>query len=433
MAHGLVVGSAVRDVTPAPGTPMAGFAARTRAATGAHDPLFARAVAFGDGRHRLLLVVLDVIGVDAALVAEVRAAIARVEAVDDVAVVATHTHGGPALLSEAFLGAVDATVRIQVIAGAVAAGIEALRAMAPAAVTWHVGREPTVARNRRDPNGPIDPRVPVVTAWRDGRPVTTIVGYACHPVTLGADNLRFTRDYPGFLVDALEARWPGTTALFVGGCAGQLNTGHTARASLDDAPAARRTYDEARRLGSRLADAAAAAVEVHEARALVGPLRAARRRVHLPYASPATNPADDLRRWRAELDTDPTPARRGWLEACCAWAERHPSPRSGSVPAEVGCWAIGDLALVWFPGEVFVEQALDLDAVDDGPLVCVGNANAAPGYIPHPSAFAAGGYEVDEAFRFYGAPGPFTPAASAALHSAARDLLRTVRRETAAR
>jgi len=162
----------------------------------------------------------------------------------------------------------------------------------------------------------------------------------------------------------------------------------------------------------------------------LGPVRAARTVALLPFVPPATDPSEDRARWLAELDGDPppSPARRGWLEACRAWADRFPRPEGGVTAVDVVCWALGDLRVAWFPGEVFVEQALELAAAVPETVVCVSNANAAPGYVPHPSEYAAGGYEVEEAFRFYGAPGPFTPDASRRLGAAMLGLLAELRR-----
>ena len=422
----LLVGYGVRDVTPPPGTHMSGFAARTSPAAGAHDPLEARAVAFSDGDALLLAVVLDVIGVDAHLAAAVRDGVLRLASPrpDDVVVAATHTHGGPPVLRDAFLGPVDDAVLARVVAGAVEAGLDAVRDLAPAELEHGVGHEATVAHDRRVPGGPVDPRVPVVRARREGRRDVVLVGYACHPVTLGPDNLLFTRDYPGFLVDALESLLPGSAAVFLSGCSGQVNTGHAAHASADLTGTPRRTFAEARRIGEALAGAAASALA--GARPLRGtPVVAARTEVDLPFVPPATDPAADEARWLAELAGDPPPApgRRGWLEGLCAWADRFPHPTAGTLRVPVACWSVGELRIAWFPGEVFVEQGLELAAAHPGPLVCVSNANAAPGYVPHPSAYDAGGYEVEEAFRFYGMPGPFAPEASRRLDAAMRDLL----------
>jgi neutral ceramidase len=430
MAPRFRAGFARCDVTPPAGTPMSGFVARTGGATGIHDRLWARAAAFDDGTRTLIAIVLDVLAVDAALTAAVRAAVTARETVaeGDVVLAATHTHGGPALLTAALLGTVVPGVRERLVEGAAAAALAALTDLSDAELTFAVGREATVARNRRVLDGVIDPDVPVALVRREGAVAGILTGYACHPVVLGPDNRRFTRDYPGAVIDALEERWPGAVALFLTGACGQINTGHPATASLAIAPSPHRTFAAAQAYGRHLAAAAVAVAQ--SARSLrPTPLRASRRSVSLPLAPPLCDPTAELAEWRAELarlapDDQP---RRADLEARSAWAERVSRCPPAPVEVEVACWSVGELAIAWFPGEVFVEHGLELKAKDDGPLIVVANALDAPGYVPHASAYPAGGYEVTEAFRYYGRPSPYAPTAGEALAATMHALLQEVR------
>lgn len=433
MPFPIAAGFATADVTPPGPTGLSGFAVREGPSLGVHDALYARAMALDDGGRRVVVIVLDVIGVDASLVRTIRSRLTAHEGVgaDDVFVAATHTHGGPAVLADAFLGVVVPAVRARLADGAVAAAVAALAALQPVEVGFAMGREGTVAHNRREPGGPIDPDVPVVVFRHAGRVVGLVTGYACHPVTLGADNRWVTRDYPGFVVDALEARWPGSVALFLTGCSGQLNTGHTASASLSAAPSDRRTFAEARRLGERLARVVVDVVEAGAVRSIdPRSLRAAHRWVPLPFGAPATSPSADVPRWRAALEDPAEAARWPLIRAQVEWAERVLSGASAAAEVvEVACLGLGELAFAWFPGEVFVEHGLELKAAvaAGGPVVTVGNALDAPGYVPHRSAYGAGGYEVAEAFRYYGRPGPFLPAAGERVAAAMLDLVRDVR------
>src|SRR5690606_24136483 len=110
------------------------------------------------------------------------------------------------------------------------------------------------------------------------------------------------------------------------------------------------------------------------------------------------------------------------------WADRFPPPEGGVTAVDVVCWALGAPRVVWFAGEVVVDLALELDAAVPETVVCATDANAAPGYGPPPRAYAARGYAVAQAFRFYGAPGPCTPDASRRLGAAMLGLLAELRR-----
>jgi len=92
----------------------------------------------------------------------------------------------------------------------------------------------------------------------DGSLLAGVVSYACHPVVLGADNTLLTADYPGVVRRVLAQRLGGPV-LFVTGCAGDANTGHSAAASVSTDPAAARTFAECERVGGLIAAAALAA------------------------------------------------------------------------------------------------------------------------------------------------------------------------------
>src|SRR5690606_40923510 len=56
--------------------------------------------------------------------------------------------------------------------------------------------------------------------------------------------------------------------------------------------------------------------------------------------------------------------------------------------------------------EAFVEYGLRLERRFPGRVVALAYGNDAPGYLPTRAAHAEGGYELAEAHRFYGRPGP---------------------------
>jgi neutral ceramidase len=427
-----VCGFGCTDITPSRPLSMSGFAIRTEPSHGVHDRLAARAAAFSDGSTTAAIVALDLIGVDHELDRSIRDRVADVAGIagDDVVVAATHTHAGPAILRDAALGTVDGAYRETVIARAADAVAAAVRSAVPATLRIAFGREATVARNRRDPNGPIDPRVPIVWAERDGHVLGAIVSYACHPVTLGPANRLLSRDYPGAVLDALQHALPGAATLFLTGLAGQLNTGHHAHDSQRVGDGPRRTFAEATRLGGLIAAAALEAQRVG-GRVLEGPVRMRRTGLALPYAPLPEAPERSAPRWVAERDAlgERDPGRRLILEAWIGWAASHGGHVPDHLETTVAALRVGDLVLALHPGEVFVEDGLALQAAfPDHHVIPVGYANDAPGYIPRRDAFATGGYEVEEAYRVYGRPAPFAPEAAEELHRVARDVVADVLR-----
>ena len=98
------------------------------------------------------------------------------------------------------------------------------------------------------------------------------------------------------------------------------------------------------------------------------------------------------------------------------------------VEAEVQLIGLGDVVIVGVPGEYFVELGLALKAqLPARQVLVVGFANHNIGYIPARRAYPHGGYEIAEAYKYYGYPAALAPEAGeliieAALSYARRDL-----------
>lgn len=412
MTHSkLQAGFARQDITPKRPLQQSGFIARSGAAEGVHDPLYARVLALADGTAETLLITLDLIGCDAELTARIREKVAHTTGVPHaaIAVTATHTHGAPAVLRRGDLGVVDSDFLKQVVAGAATAARAAVASLEPCSVRFGRANETTVGHNRRDPHGPTDPAVEVIRFDSGARCLGLLVSYACHPVVLGANNLQVTRDYPGVLVDTLEAAYSGATVLFATGAAGQINTGHSAHDSWKPGPATRRTFAEAQRIGRLLAGVALQASETAAAgpSAAFTPLRYASRSVTLKVLPDPALPGLP-ERWTEELTGTTDPVRSAVLEACLRWSHQVEA-LPATVTTQVQALGFCGHALALFPGEVFVEYGLRLKERFPRQVVTLAFANDAPGYLPTRAALAEGGYEVAEAHRFYGQRGPFSP------------------------
>jgi len=87
------------------------------------------------------------------------------------------------------------------------------------------------------------------------------------------------------------------------------------------------------------------------------------------------------------------------------------------IAARVTVLDWGGVPVVALPGEIFAETALSIRAAlgRDRPAFVIGFADDNPGYIPPASEFRFGGYEVDEAHRYYGLPMSFAPGSAEAL------------------
>jgi neutral ceramidase len=368
-------GAANIDITPPAGLAMSGFGARTARAVGAHDALTVRAVAVDD----TAIVCVDLVGLHEDSCARIRERCCL--PADRVVVTASHTHGGPVIMPGRLGGPLDETYLAGVEDACVRAIDRAVAAQVSANLLFGVGADPGVARNRRHDGGIVDPALPVLRLVAgDGSAIAVIVAYACHPVVLGADNLLWTADYPGFVRRAIERQHPGAMALFLTGCTGDANTGHKVTASFNLAAQADRSFSNAERIGERIAAMAIAA----PASPMRGPVTIDRSTLALPFT------ATELAPW---------PARVSVLQWC-------------------------GVRIVALPGEIFAATALRIRDAIDGPVVTIAYADGVPGYFPPADEFAHGGYEVAEAYRFYGMPAAFASGCAERLADAAVALAR---------
>jgi hypothetical protein len=408
-------GTAVVDITPPPGLQMAGFGARTEPARGAHDPLTVRALAVDD----TALVVADIIGIDDELSRRVREAC--VLPAERVVITALHNHGGPAVERGPGSQDVDPDYMRRLEAALVAAIDNAVAAQRPATLSIGMGADPDVGRNRRHKDGIVDRALPVLRVrGMDGNVFAVLVSYACHPVTLSADNLLWTADYPHYVRAGIEAAYPGATAIFATGCCGDVNTGHSAYASQTLTSYNDRTFERAEQLGRRVAEAAVAASE----KPVEGSIGALDTMVDVALKRREAEPLPELAaRWSGEAAMHPEKAVL--LDHWVAWARKWTgSPVDGAWRGRVSTLIWAGVPIVALPGEIFTETALSIrDALGNRPAFVLELADASPGYIPPASEFQFGGYEVEEAHRYIGMPGAFAPGTAEKLAEAACTLL----------
>lgn len=225
----LQAGWADVTLTPAIGLPLGGYGARRGAAsTGVHDDLRAKAVALSDGVDTVVLVSADLVIVSPNLAELVRAQVAEQTPLtpNDLVFNATHTHSGPAgfvpgFAATLFGGAyVDGTPEFLAdrITDAI---VQAYGDLAPARVAHGAAKAPDFIRNRtRDADVDAFADVLAVKKADDSRTLYC-VRYSAHSTVIGADSLEFSRDYPGYVEDALAAQ-TGADAYFFGGAVGSM-------------------------------------------------------------------------------------------------------------------------------------------------------------------------------------------------------------------
>ncbi|MCE9582394.1 MAG: hypothetical protein K8T20_07865 [Planctomycetes bacterium] len=337
------------DITPDTKTSkvwMAGFSMNRRA-TGVHDPIRSRALFVTDGKTRVAIVVLDVVGFMRPHVEKVRAKIG--EAADYVLVASTHNHEGPDAMGiwgpTPFVSGLDPVwidATIEAIAGQVKALAAETRPVTIRAAQLE-GPVKDFVCDHRDPVVIDNTLSALQLLAPDGKTVATIVNWACHPETLWSDNTLLTADYPGYLCGRMEERLGGT-ALFISGALGGMMTPDPLR----DAKGEKlRTHEEASRVGRGIADLAADALEKAVPAKEPG-LSIRTKEILLPCTNPRFQIAMAMGLLsRAIFNADGTPFTGKLTVKSTTW-----------VKAEVGVLTLGPVQAALVPGELFPELAV---------------------------------------------------------------------------
>ena len=220
------IGYAQQTITPSLDKPvyLAGFGNDRRAKT-IHDDLYARALAIQTGQTTLVLVALDLIGFFRPDVYEVIEKINRPDV--QIVIASTHTHHGPDTMGlwgpDQKTRGVDAEYMRDIkqkIVDVIHASLSTLR---PASVKWTSVHVPGLVKNARNPEILDDELTLLQFTTTDGRPLTTLFNFPCHPEVLWDMNPNITSDYVGYLRNEVEKQ-TGAPCIFFSGALGGMMT-----------------------------------------------------------------------------------------------------------------------------------------------------------------------------------------------------------------
>lgn len=227
----LRAGWAVKQFELPGGVPLAGYGNRRRAGgSDPAEPLGARAMALEAGGRGVVLLMADLLIVNEALAGAVRRRVEEslgAERAPLLIFTATHTHSGPGGWGGKWVekltvaGPFDPLVFENLVETLTVVALKAWNSREPSALALLRTEAPDLLRNRTVKNGAADGTLEVLAVRRlDSGEMGMVVIFGGHATTLGASHEALSRDYPGFLVDALE-RQPGVVfAGFAAGCVG---------------------------------------------------------------------------------------------------------------------------------------------------------------------------------------------------------------------
>lgn len=255
-------GFAKREITPALGAKpvyMAGFG-HDRKASSIHDPLWARAVAVSDGRQKIAIVSLDLIGFFHADVLKARERLQRQVPGAVLIVASTHDHEGPDTMGlwgrGSFSSGVDPAYLERVRRSIVESAVDALGRLKPARLVLAKTRTPGLIEDGRLPRVIDDTLVAMRVVEEDGATLGSIVNWSSHPEALGGSNTAISSDFPHFLRARMEERLGGTCVFVVGAIGGLMTPLGLQLTGPAGVPVPQDSFELAQAVGERAADAA---------------------------------------------------------------------------------------------------------------------------------------------------------------------------------
>ena len=420
----LFAGVCETNITPPPGVWMSGYALRPSGAVGVHDELYARALVLDDGRQRIVLLTADLIALPHEFSQGIRERIAEGLGITPHAVMihCTHTHGGPYLGIFRAMGEMDPHYTDVLARKLMGVALQAAVGLKPAHLTYgEASAQIGVNRRRSGPDGRIVSNVdyggvaiPMVQTLcvngADGRVLALLFCHACHPTTMERDNLQFTGDWPGAAVEHLKARFrkdgeengiaPEALPFCLVGCCGDIN------------PVRRGSWEAVAENGKQVAEAAHTArwnAHGHQE----AKLHAEEITLQLPMLPPTD--AETLRaqeqEWEQKLEryrAEQADAGRIMLaEGHLTWTReclQLNTERCYAVlhPFTIQHLSLGGISLLGFPAEMFAQYALDFARQSHRNVISLGYTNGCWNYVPTAAEYPRGGYEVEEAFKYYG-------------------------------
>lgn len=403
----LHVGAAAVDITPHLGCYLSGSFTERRAEDVSY-PLQSKAVVFDDGETQIAYVQNDLIFL---MLDDFDRAKARAEELtgippENIMMSCTHTHYGPAV-APLFMQPMEEGYIESAVAKMGDAVKLAQNRLEPAVIGHTSGSCPEETHNRRwymkdgsvrmnppaggedlvRPAGPTDPEVALLIAERpDGSPIAAICNYSLHYV--GGAGLTISADYFAAFAEALQRMAGGKfVVIMANGCCGNINNVDFTRERPGGYPYPDYQVD---RVGNVLA-----AVAYKVWRQLDD------RQNEVKLAAAAEFPTY-RRRTAAEEEERMVAGGQNAVEQIGeARAEVYAGERAEvdklplDIRTEVQALRIGDLAMVGFPGEFFVEYGLAVKR--QSPFACtmtIELANDWIGYVPTDQALDEGGYET---------------------------------------
>jgi hypothetical protein len=213
----LSIGVGKVDITPAVGTPSAGYTNRKgEGMKGVHDPLFAISLFIDNGERQIALCSVDHLGFTYEMVQEITDEVHLEEGLEqcEVYIGSSHTHSGGGaylnipILGESLAGIYSEELMRSYVKGAAEAITLSGKNKEPGKIGIGYGKAKELSEYRGVFPVGVRPlsKVSVIKATKlDGTPIAVLFNYPLHPTVLNGDNRLFSADFVGYARDQITA------------------------------------------------------------------------------------------------------------------------------------------------------------------------------------------------------------------------------------
>jgi len=411
----LLAGAATLDITPGESQFLYGYPFVERMSTGVHDCLLSSALYMTDGSEEVIFVSNDLIYISKASVERIRKGIFEKTGVPaaNIMIGATHTHSGPVTVdcmvstNDPVVPKVNKEYLEYMEKQTIQAACDAFDHAVLAEAGFFKADGTGIGTNRHDPLGPADMDIPVMVIRQLERKsfIACMLVCSMHPTVLHEDSTLYSGDFPSFAREIIQKKYLkcGCPVVYFTGTAGNQSPRHVTKNN---------TFEEARRLGGIIANAVGKKITEgidYLSDVSVGCLHS---EVDLPKRQFPPVEQARLHRENALLQFEklkgfsdnPQEIRTAEVDWFGAEELLHLSVMAESnelekyyrlcLPAEIQIIRIASCNFVAWPGEIFVEYALELKKKAENTFVISLANGDLQGYIASKDAEEKGFYEA---------------------------------------
>jgi hypothetical protein len=412
----LKAGTSIVDISPEKRVELAGYPHFPRYNTGIHDPLYASCLFLDNGKEKIVVIAMDLLFFSRKYVKKIRNRIQKETPIPggNIFISVSHTHSGPWAAGRLDMEALEKgqdvdkeyveDLKRKIVRLVIDAFSNAFEASIGSGFVI-CGKEKGIGGNRRNPEGPADPKLWTVAVKDKNNALKAVMTkYALHPTVIHEDSNLVTADYPGYMRKFLKQKEPGMNLLFLQGTSGDQSTRYFRQ---------RQDFDEAKRIGDIIGQCAYSGIKGLDFEEEIDikvvseeidlPLK------KLPLEEEAKNVAQKTKAEWERLKKEGAPyieiqnanLKNLGAENTLGYIRLKNkgipiSLEEDELPAEVQVLAIGDTRIVGIPGEIFVEFGLDIQKRSPyKKTIVVELVNGClPGYVCTKDAIREGGYEA---------------------------------------